>query len=276
MAEMRYELMRPQQIIDARDKAPVAYVPLGPLEWHGPHLPFGVDMLHAYAMALEAARETGGVVLPPLPLGTETLITPERLRDRGFRGDERIIGMDFPGFTLASLYVEESALGVIMNEIVRALKRQEFRVIVLVNGHGGPNHRAMLTRVANEQSEPGQVAVFLTGALLDTHPRGHASLRETSYMLDLCPESVDLASLPPLPTPVRTFEHGVLDHPTCAGEPASDFSICPDQDPRRATAQWGREAMVREGQSIAAKVRDALANLRGSAEASGTVRTAAR
>ena len=31
----------------------MAYVPIGPLEWHGPHLPVGVDMLHAHAMALE-------------------------------------------------------------------------------------------------------------------------------------------------------------------------------------------------------------------------------
>jgi creatinine amidohydrolase len=89
MTEIRYEFMRPQQIIAAREKAPIAYVPLGPLEWHGPHLPFGVDMLHAHNMALEAAKLTGGVVLPPLPLGTETLITPERLRDRGFKGHER-------------------------------------------------------------------------------------------------------------------------------------------------------------------------------------------
>ena len=204
------------------------------------------------------ARETGGVVFLALLLGTETLIALDRLRDRGFKGDERIIGMDFPGFPIPSLYVEESALGVIVNEMVRALKRQRFRVIVLVNGHGGPNHRAMLTRVANEQSESGKVAVFLTGALLDTSPRGHASLRETSYMLDLCSQSVDLGSLPPLPTPIRSFEYGVLDHPTCAGEPAPDFSICAGEDPRRATAQWGRDAVVREGKGIAAKVRDAL------------------
>jgi creatinine amidohydrolase len=273
MEEIRYELMRPQQIIAARDKAPVVYVPLGPLEWHGPHLPFGVDMLHAYAMALEAARQTGGVVLPSLPLGTETYITPERLRDRGFKGDERIIGMDFPGFPLPSLYVEECALGVIVNEIVRALKRQRFRVIVLVNGHGGPNHRAVLNRIAIEQSEPGECAVFLTGALLDTHPRGHASLRETSYMLDMLPETVDLAALPPLPTPIRTYEVGVLDHPTCAGEPAPDFSICADQDPRRATAAQGREDVAREGKSIAGKVRTALATVVASSSRDGTSAT---
>jgi creatinine amidohydrolase/Fe(II)-dependent formamide hydrolase-like protein len=215
-------------------------------------------MLHAHNMALEAAKLTGGIVLPPLPLGTETLITPERLRDRGFKGHERIIGMDFPGFPLPSLYIEESALGVIVNEVVAALKRQAFRVIVLVNGHGGPNHRALLTRIATEQSDPGRVAVFLTGALLDTHPRGHASRRETSYMLDVKPDSVDLAALPAFPAPVRTFEFGILDHPTCAGQPAPDFSICSDQDPRLATAEEGRDHVLREGKSIAAKVRDAL------------------
>ena len=108
----RYELMRPQQIIEARDRAAIAYVPIGPMEWHGPHLPVGMDMLHAYRMALEAARLTGGVVLPPLPLGTETYTDAERLRHRGFTGDERVHGMDYPGFSLPSLYTEESVMGV--------------------------------------------------------------------------------------------------------------------------------------------------------------------
>lgn len=260
-AEVRYELMRPQQIIDARARAPVAYVPIGPLEWHGPHLPYGVDPLHAHVVAVECARTAGGVALPMLPLGTETYIEPDRLRHRGFQGHERIIGMDFPAFPLPSLYIEESAFGVIVREIVRGLKRQAFRVIVLVNGHGAPNHRVTLGRIAIEESEPGRVAVLLVGALLDTRVRGHAEQRETSYMVAYFPETVNLAALPPLPAPIRTFETGVLDQPTCAGDPAPDFSICPEQDPRYATGAQGREDVAREVRSITAKVGQAVAGL---------------
>jgi creatinine amidohydrolase len=258
MTEVRYEMMRPGQIIEARGRAPVAYLPVGPLEWHGPHLPYGVDPLHAHVLAVACAHETGGVVLPMVPLGTETYIEPERLRHRGFQGHERIIGMDFPGFPLPSLYVEESALGVAVRELVRGLKRQAFRVVVIVNGHGAPNHRNMLNRLAVEESEPGEVAVFLTGALLDTRIRGHAELRETSYMMAYFPGTVDLTALPAPPAPVKTFETGVLDQPSLAGQPAPDFSVSVEQDPRRASAVQGRDDVSAERDRIVAKVRDAL------------------
>jgi creatinine amidohydrolase len=256
--EVRYEFMRPAQILEARARTPVAYLPIGPLEWHGPHLPYGVDPLHAHVVAVACARATGGVVLPMLPLGTETLIDSERLRYRGFAGHERIIGMDFPGFPLSSLYVEESALGVIVREILLGIVRQAFRVIVMVNGHGAPNHRALLGRLAAEVSEPGRVAVLLAGALVDTRVRGHAELRETSYMLAYYPETVDLSALPPLPQPIVTQATGVLDQPTLAGSPAADFSVGPEQDPRFAAADRGREDIASEVQRIAARVRDAL------------------
>jgi creatinine amidohydrolase len=258
MAEIRYELMRPQQIIAAREKASVAYIPIGPLEWHAPHLPYGTDMLHAYAMALEAARETGGVVLPPLPLGTETCTDPERLRYQGFQGHERVFGVDFPGFPLPSLYLEESAFGVIVRELVRAVKRQAFRVIALVNGHGAPNQRTTLDRIAVEQSEPGRVSVFLTGFRNVTRYRGHAELGETSFVLAYHPETVDLEALPPLPTPLGNLQFAVLDGPTCAGQPTPDFTVRPEQDPRRADAARGREDVAHEGHEIALKVQELL------------------
>ena len=258
MAEIRYELMRPQQIIAAREKASVAYIPIGPLEWHAPHLPYGTDMLHAYAMALAAGRETGGVVLPPLPLGTETYTDPERLRYQGFQGHERVCGIDFPGFPLPSLYLEESAFGVIVREVVRAVKRQAFRVIALVNGHGAPNQRTTLDRIAVEESEPGRVSVFLTGFRYVTRYRGHAELGETSFMLAYHPETVDLDALPPLPTPLGNLQFAVLDGPTCAGQPTPDFTVRPEQDPRRADAARGREDVAHEGHQIALKVQELL------------------
>jgi creatinine amidohydrolase len=253
-----YELMRPQEIVAARTAVPVAYVPIGPLEWHGPHLPFGVDLLHAHSMALEAARRTGGVVLPPLPLGSETLIDEERLRHRGFSGTERVTGMDFPGFGLLSLYTEESVFGLAVRDIVRGLRRQEFKVIVLTNGHGAPNHRAALARVAAEESDPGRVAVLTTGPMQAIRYRGHAERGETSYMLACHAETVDLGALPPAPAPLHNLKFGILDGPTCAGRPAPDFTVNEAQDPRFATAEQGRDDLEYEANRIADAVREAL------------------
>jgi creatinine amidohydrolase len=257
----RYELMRPQQIIEERARASIAYVPIGPMEWHGPHLPVGMDMLHAWRMALEAARLTGGVVLPPLPLGTETYTDAERLRHRGFTGDEQVYGMDYPGFSLPSLYIEESAMGVAVHEVVRALKRQAFKVIVIVNGHGAPNHRATLLRIAAEQSEPGRVAVLLAGYFYDTNYREHAAIGETSFLLAFHPETVDLAALPAPPAPLRYVTYGILDRPTIVGEPSPGFAVARESDPRHGTADRGRRDVDGEARSIAAKAKAALAEL---------------
>jgi len=261
MDKVHYELMRPQEIVSARDRMPVVYVPIGPMEWHGPHLPLGVDMLHAHAMAVAAVRKTGGVVLPPLPLGTETYTDPERLRHRGFTGHERIHGMDYPGFSVPSLYIEESACGVVIREVILGLKRQGFRVIAMVNGHGATNHRAMLSRLAVEESEPGNVAVLLTGYFYDTRYREHAALGETSCLLAVHPDTVDLSALPAPQVALDYREFGILDRATIVGEPTPGFVVCADEDPRRATAAQGRADVDRESDSIAQRVRVALASI---------------
>lgn len=271
MRDHRYELLRPDEIVAERDRASVAYMPVGPLEWHGPHLPYGTDMLHAYTLALEAAPKTGGVVLPPLPLGTETYLSPQRLRDRGFSGQERIVGMDFPGFPLTSLYVEDSAFGVIVHEMIRALKRQGFRIIIMINGHGGQNHVATLDRIAVEEAEPGKASVrhLFVGRLVDQQPDrgGHAEKGETSVMLRYYPETVGVSSLPPLSTPLLNQEFGILDHPTCAGEPAPGFTVRPAQDPRYATAEEGREQTEERVRNIVESVRRDLEIMGGVSDA---------
>lgn len=260
--KIRYEFLRPSEIIEIRDHTPIAYVPLGPLEWHAPHLPIGTDMLHAYALALETARETGGVVLPPLPLGTETVLEPDRVRDRGFKGDEKIIGMDFPDLPLPSLYVEDSAFGVIVHEVIRALKRQLFKVIVVVNGHGGKYHLITLNRIVAEESEPGKVIV-LHGFHLDRgeNKGGHAEKWETGLMLALYGDSVDLNALPEPPAPLKNTEFGILDLPTCRGEPTSDFTVRLEQDPRFASEEQGRKNFDTEVYNLARIALDALRQL---------------
>mgnify|MGYP000324196293 CR=1 FL=1 len=44
----------------------IAYLPLGTIECHGPHLPMGTDYYVATAVCVLAARKTSGVVMPPL------------------------------------------------------------------------------------------------------------------------------------------------------------------------------------------------------------------
>ena len=64
LVERRYERLPAATLERLREEAPLAYVPIGPLEHHGPHLPMGVDGFSAHELSLRAARISGGVVLP--------------------------------------------------------------------------------------------------------------------------------------------------------------------------------------------------------------------
>ncbi len=151
MDTVHMERMRPRQVVDAMNKCPVVYVPLAPLEWHGPHLPIGVDAMHASAVCERVAELVGGVVYPTTYLGTETRRNKEELNWLGFSGDEYVIGMDFPGNILPSVYLDEAVYGVVVREIVRSLKRMGFKIIVLMSGHGALNHNSVLKRIGAEE-----------------------------------------------------------------------------------------------------------------------------
>lgn len=267
MTNVHYELMRPKEIIARRDEVPLVYVPISPLEWHGPHMPYGTDVLHAHTLAVQACEITGGVVLPPIPLGTETFLSEERLKHRGFRGDERVIGMDFPALSLPSLYIEESAFGVVVRDLVLALKRQKYKVIAIINGHGGQNHLVTLDRIAWETSEPPGIQVLhIFGPRMKTgkeHLGGHAEVNETSVMMKYYPESVDLNELPQLPGPLKSRDYGILDGPTCRAEPADGYVVRDNQDPRHATPENGARITKERVEAISARVHRAVQEATG-------------
>lgn len=59
--------------------------------------------------------------------------------------------------------------------------------------------------------------------------------------------------------PLKNTEFGILDHPTCAGEPTPDFTVRREQDPRYATAEEGRAGMAVKTPYITERIRQALA-----------------
>jgi creatinine amidohydrolase len=64
MNEIRITHLHPRELRERRDAHPVAWLPLGTLEWHGRHLPLGFDGMKAEALCVYAARRLGGVVFP--------------------------------------------------------------------------------------------------------------------------------------------------------------------------------------------------------------------
>jgi creatinine amidohydrolase len=153
----------------------LVYVPIGSTEFHGPHLPVGFDTLHAQAVCLAAAAQTGGVVLPPTFWGT-----------RGHEG--------FPG----SLLLQEDTIAALARDILDQLTQQGYRLIVLFTGHWPEVQGGLLQRVAEAHMAQGGARTLVLDPLT-IHPTEarveHAGKIETSVMLHLRPDLVHMERL---------------------------------------------------------------------------------
>ena len=54
-----YEELRPREFIEKINESPIAYLPLGTLEWHGLQLPYGSDGLQAQGVFRKIAEQAG-------------------------------------------------------------------------------------------------------------------------------------------------------------------------------------------------------------------------
>ena len=71
MEKVQYSELLPWEFRQRIQQRPVAYLPLGTLEWHGEHLPLGSDAIQSESLMIECARRFGGIVLPPIHLGPD-------------------------------------------------------------------------------------------------------------------------------------------------------------------------------------------------------------
>jgi creatinine amidohydrolase len=141
-------------------------VPVGSLEQHGPHLPLDTDTVIAEAVAHRVAEQLpGAVVAPPIAYGAS--------------GEHQA----FPGTSsVGSLVLDQ-----VIVELTRSMTTWARR-IVFVNGHGG-NVGALAAAVDLLVLEGHQVCWV---PCADAGGDAHAGRTETSLMLHLRPDSVDL------------------------------------------------------------------------------------
>ena len=71
MKKVLYEELLPEECVQRIKEMPVAYLPLGTLEWHGPHMPLGADGIQSKELFVRVAEKVGGVVLPMLFMGPD-------------------------------------------------------------------------------------------------------------------------------------------------------------------------------------------------------------
>lgn len=263
MRETRLQWLRVDEVAAERKRCPLIYLPIGPLEWHGPHLPLGTDPLQAEHTALALAEKIGGVVHPTLYIGTERERSPELLRDLGFSGEEWIVGMDFPANNERSYYYAEDAFSIIVRLTLEQLTAHGYRLIVLVNGHGATNQIYQLQRLAAEFTQRGPAKVLYTFDLdaQTDDDAGHATITETAAILALNADRVDLKCLPPIDQPLPNTAYAIVDAPTFSGQPTPDRTVRALADPRRASPELGQQHYVATVERISAMILNELNNL---------------
>ncbi len=153
MREIRFECMRPVQLIEERKRSPLIFIPVAPLEYHGPHLPVGMDPINATQCALETCRRLDrGVVLPTVYWGTERERPDWMLESLGFKRDEWVVGMDFPSALWPSHYYPEHIFALVLANKIEMMIDHDYKIIVVVNGHGAWNHMETIDRLAKHYS----------------------------------------------------------------------------------------------------------------------------
>lgn len=202
------ELTWPEAKSRVEAGAPV-FLPLGSTEQHGHHMALGVDVIIPSAICERVARAVGGLVLPTVSYGNRS-----QPRTGG--------GPAFPG----TLNLSAHTFSLVVRDIIVELHRQSVRRIVLVNGHF-ENIWPAVEGIELALDGIGRSQLAGLNILRMDHwdfvrpetiarifPEGypgieleHASVLETSLMLALRPELVDLSrSLHDGPATFRPYD----------------------------------------------------------------------
>jgi creatinine amidohydrolase len=207
--EVRYHMLRPAQIVARRKACPVAYVPIGTIEWHGEHNPVGTDTLQAEAIANLCAERGGGLAFPPLYYGESRL---EALMEANAADRDQIAAkMELPPENFAPEHfpfpATEQALNYhkLLLHVLAEIETLGFKLGVLVAGHYPLIDHARAAVALFNQRQYSQQRTMLAWAFVDyllvrsqyEVAGDHAAGWETSHLLALHPETVDLGLLPP-------------------------------------------------------------------------------
>ena len=156
----------------------VAVLPLGAVEPHNLHLPYGTDLFESEVVAdrvCAAAWDAGArvVQLPAIPYGTER---------------------NLAGFPLA-LNLDPSTLQAVLRDLVESLDRTGIHKVLLLNSHGGNDLKPFLREMYGRTP----VRLFLCDwyrmvqdvyATIFAAPDDHAGEMETSLALAYFPDLV--------------------------------------------------------------------------------------
>ena len=255
----------PDEVAAARARSGLVILPLGLIEWHGPHMAMGCDNLIAHAVARAVARELRCPYWPPLFTGTERERPPAMLKSIGFTGEEFIEGMDFPANSVASGYYRDEVFAAVVRDTLNILlRRMKFRRVLIINGHGAVNQKEALDRLCGEFNAGlgrGKRVLWVypgSPAALRRQSIGHADAAEASVLAATWPGCLDLSKLPRRGR-LKNTAFAVVDSETFDLSPTRDHTVRARHDPRiHADAEEGRRYLTADVKRIVRLVRQSL------------------
>lgn len=233
------------EVDEALKQRPVALLPVGAVEAHGPHLPLSTDTLIAIELARRGARKLEGhglhaLILPPVYFSVAEF------------------GADFAG----TLSIPAATATALLRDVSVAAAKH-FRCVALVNVHLEPAHMECARKATEEATAAGASVCFVditrkrwAQLLGESFLRGdHAGAWETSLVMAASPESVrerERISLAPTEGLMGALKRGAKTFAEAGGEDA----YC--GDPTAASVDEGEAAFEALAQVLSISVMEHL------------------
>jgi creatinine amidohydrolase len=214
------------EVDQAMKDRPVALVPVGATEAHGPHLPVSTDTLIAIEMARRGAAKLKERGIPCLILPAVGFTVAD-------------FGADFAG----TISLPSATATAILRDVCLAVAKK-FRAVALVNLHLEPGHLECVKKAIEEAKKAGTSVCFTdltkkrwADQLGEAFLAGdHAGAFETSLLMAAAPDKVrekTRISLPPMDPLMPALKKGAKSFVEAGGEDAY-FG-----DPTAASAEEG-------------------------------------
>ncbi|MDA0990115.1 MAG: creatininase family protein [Verrucomicrobia bacterium] len=186
--KVKIDEMTPHELQETMAARPIVYIPLGLIEWHGKHLPLGLDGYKIYGTLMGCVERTGGVILPITWIGA-------------------------PGFGAfcGTLCYEQEFVRELFERILEQCAKIGAKVIAMVTGHYGASQAgALADAAANFRQRHPDIQLLarpeFEGATVDGEaPADHARKWETSMALAHFPELVYMDRHRPGEEPIHLY-----------------------------------------------------------------------